>query len=87
MLSRWNRIAPPLLCVIFAALSIWSLAEGDYFTAGLQLAFAVFWLLAAVWNKLPAVVGRGATARRTSFYKRASACCYLFAPIPVGSDC
>jgi hypothetical protein len=59
MLSRWNRIAPPLLCVIFAALSIWSLAEGDYSTAGLQLAFAVFWLFAAAWDEPPAVMGRG----------------------------
>lgn len=56
VLSRWNRIAPPLLCVIFAALSLWSLADGDYSTAGLQLAFAIFWLLAAR-NKLPAVTG------------------------------
>jgi hypothetical protein len=46
VLSRWNRIAPPLLCVIFAALSIWSLTAGDYSTAGLQLAFSAFWLLA-----------------------------------------
>jgi hypothetical protein len=58
VLSRWNRIAPPLLCVIFAAVSVWSLAAGEYSTAGLQLAFAVFWLLAAVWNGWPAVMGR-----------------------------
>jgi hypothetical protein len=58
VLSRWNRIAPPLLCMIFAALSVWSLAHGEYSTAGLQLAFTVFWLLAAVWDKLPAVPGR-----------------------------
>jgi hypothetical protein len=58
VLSRWNRIAPPLLCVIFAALSVWSFADGEYSPAGLQLAFAVFWLLAPVWDKLPAVPGR-----------------------------
>jgi hypothetical protein len=58
VLSRWNRIAPPLLCVIFAALSIWSLAEGDYSTGGLPLAFSAFWLLATFWNRRPTVVGR-----------------------------
>jgi len=58
MLSRWNRIAPPLLCAIFAALSVWSLADGEYSTAGLQFAFAVFWLLVAIRDKLPAVPGR-----------------------------
>jgi hypothetical protein len=58
VLDRWNRIAPPLLCVIFAALSAWSFAEGEYTTAWLQLAFAVFWLLAATWKKLPAIPGR-----------------------------
>jgi hypothetical protein len=58
MLSRWNRIAPPLLCAIFATLSVWSIADGEYSTAGLQLAFAVFWLLAAVRDKLLAVPGR-----------------------------
>jgi hypothetical protein len=58
VLFRWNRIAPPVLCVIFAALSAWSLANGKYSTAGPQLAFAVFWLLAAIWDKLPAVPGR-----------------------------
>jgi len=58
MISRWNRIAPLILCIVFAALSAWSFADGDYSTAGLQLAFTLFWLLAAVRNGLPAVVGR-----------------------------
>ena len=58
MISRWNRLAPAILCVVFAALSVWSLADGDYSTAGLQLAFTVFWLLAAVWNEWPAAAGR-----------------------------
>jgi hypothetical protein len=44
--------------VVFAALSAWSLADGDYSTAGLQLAFTIFWLLAALRDKLPAVPGR-----------------------------
>jgi hypothetical protein len=58
MISRWNRIAPVFLCVVFAALSAWSLADGDYSTAGLQLAFTIFWLLAALRDKLSAVPGR-----------------------------
>jgi hypothetical protein len=58
VISRWNRIAPFVLCVVFAALSVWSLADGDYATAGLQLAFTVFWLLAALWDRRPAVLGR-----------------------------
>jgi hypothetical protein len=49
---------PRLLCVISTALSVWSFADGEYSTAGLQLAFAVFWPLAASWDKLPAVPGR-----------------------------
>jgi hypothetical protein len=58
VLSCWNRIVPPLLCLIFAALSMWSLAGRDYSTGGLQLAFSAFWLLATFWNTRPAVVGR-----------------------------
>jgi hypothetical protein len=44
--------------MIFAALSVWSLADGEYSTAGLQLAFSAFWLLATFWDRRPAVVGR-----------------------------
>jgi hypothetical protein len=58
MISRWNRIAPVILCIVFAALSAWSFADGDYSTAGLQLAFGAFWLLAIFWNRRPAVVAR-----------------------------
>jgi len=58
VLSRWNRIAPPLLCVIFAALSIWSLTADDYSTAGLQIAFSAFWLLATFRSRRTAAVGR-----------------------------
>jgi hypothetical protein len=58
MLSRWNRIAPPLLFVAFAALSIWSLTAGDYSTAGLQLAFSAFWLFATFRSRRLAIVDR-----------------------------
>jgi hypothetical protein len=58
MISRWNRIVPVVLCVVFAALSVWSLANSDYSTAVLQLAFTVFWLLVAAWDRWPAIVGR-----------------------------
>ena len=58
MISRWNRIAPIILCLVFAALSVWSFADGDYSAAGLQLAFSAFWLLATFRSRRTAAVGR-----------------------------
>lgn len=58
MLSRWIRIAPPLLCVVFAALCIWSLTAGEYSAALLQLVFTAFWLLATFRSRQAATEGR-----------------------------
>jgi hypothetical protein len=58
VLSHWNRIAPRLLCVIFVALSVWSFADDEYSTAGLQFAFSVFWLLVATRDERPTVPSR-----------------------------
>lgn len=51
VLDRWNRISPVILCVVFSALAVWSIIDGEYDTGALQFAFAAFWLLAAtgVW--------------------------------------
>jgi hypothetical protein len=57
VISRWTRIAPFILCVAFAALGIWSLAVGEYATGALQLAFSAFWLLMAIWDRRPALLG------------------------------
>jgi hypothetical protein len=44
--------------VIFVALSVWSLADGEYSTAGLQFAFSVFWLLVDTRDERPTVPSR-----------------------------
>jgi hypothetical protein len=62
VLSRWDRIASRLLCVIFAALSVWSFADGEHSTAGLQLAFAVFWAAGGILGQ--AAGNAESTARR-----------------------
>jgi hypothetical protein len=55
--TRWNRIVTPVLCVVFAALAIWSFFEGAYGEGALQLAFSAFWLLAALWERRRAALG------------------------------
>jgi hypothetical protein len=57
VLQRWNRNIPPVLGVVFAALSVWSLVDGDYGEGALQLAFSAFWLVMAFWGRRRAVLG------------------------------
>jgi hypothetical protein len=51
------RITKFVLCVAFAALSVWSFADGESATGGLQLAFSAFWLW-AFWGRWPSILSR-----------------------------
>lgn len=57
MTSRWMRITQFVLWVAFAALSVWSFADDEYATGGLQLAFSAFWLL-AFWGRWPSILSQ-----------------------------
>jgi hypothetical protein len=55
-------ISPVFVGVVWAALGIWTLADGE--SAVFPLAFSAFWLLVALWNRSRAGNGRDAALRK-----------------------
>jgi hypothetical protein len=47
---RWYRITMFVFAVVWAALGVWSLADGDYAGGAFDLALGVAWLLMAFFR-------------------------------------